>query len=233
LAVPADRVLTAADLNVYYDPRNPRYYKRPDWFAVVGVPRFVEGGRLSYVRWQEGLSPLIVVELLSPNTIEEDQGLTLRGQPPPSKWEVYEQILQVPHYVLFNRVGDTLQIFKLEDGLYKEQRENRLWIPELQIGLGLWTGTFADWERAWLRWYDSEGQWIPSQPERIALEQQRAELQQRRAEQEQQRADLEQQRAEQERQRAELAEQRAREAEQRARALLERLKAAGIDPESL
>lgn len=43
LAVPPDQVLTAADLNVYYDPNNPRYYKRPDWFAVLGVPRFVDG----------------------------------------------------------------------------------------------------------------------------------------------------------------------------------------------
>ncbi|MBW4697521.1 MAG: Uma2 family endonuclease [Aphanocapsa lilacina HA4352-LM1] len=205
LAVPPDQVFTAADLNLYYDPRNPRYYKRPDWFAVVGVPRFIEGGRLSYVRWQEGRSPVIVVELLSPNTIEEDQGLTLRGRQPPSKWEVYEQMLQVPYYVLFDRVGDTLQIFRLEDGLYKQQQDSRLWIAELGIGLGLWTGTFADWERRWLRWYDSEGRWIPSQPEKIAQEQQRAEL---------------------ERQRAELAEQRVQE-------LNERLKAAGLDPEGL
>lgn len=108
-----------------------------------------------------------MVELLSPNTIEEDQGLTLRGQQPPSKWEVYEQILQVPYYVLFNRIGDTLQIFRLESGLYyKEQQGSRLWIPELQIGLGLWTGTFADWERQWLRWYDSDGQWISSEQEK-------------------------------------------------------------------
>ncbi|AGY58084.1 Uma2 family endonuclease [Gloeobacter kilaueensis] len=210
--VPIDQVLTAADLNIYYDSATTRYYKRPDWFAAVGVPRFVEGGRLSYVRWQEGRSPLVVVELLSPNTIEEDQGLTLRGQQPPSKWEVYEQILQVPYYVLFNRVDDTLQIFRLEDGFYQEQAESRLWIAELQIGLGLWRGRFADWERQWLRWYDSEGQWIPTEQEKRIQEQQRAEL---------------------ERQRADLAEQRAREAEQRTQALIERLKAAGIDPESM
>jgi hypothetical protein len=111
---------------------------------------------------------------------------------------VYERILQVPYYVLFDRAGDRLQIFRLEEGLYREQSESRLWIAEVQLGLGLWTGTFADWERQWLRWYDSEGCWIPSETER-----------------------------------AELSEQRARRAEQRAEALAERLRAAGIDPESL
>ena len=30
--------------------------------------------RLSYVRWQERVDPLIVVELLSPGTEEEDLG---------------------------------------------------------------------------------------------------------------------------------------------------------------
>ncbi len=55
-----EMVFTASDLNLYYDVRHPRWYKRPDWFAVVGIPRLYDGDnlRLSYVIWQEQVSPL-------------------------------------------------------------------------------------------------------------------------------------------------------------------------------
>lgn len=35
--------------------------RRPDWFAVVGVPRLYENHdlRLSYVVWQEGVDPFV------------------------------------------------------------------------------------------------------------------------------------------------------------------------------
>ncbi len=192
---PADRVFTASDLNLYFDSRNTRYYKRPDWFAVVGVPRLVDAGRLSYVMWQESYAPIVVVELLSPSTQEADQGETLRDQQPPSKWEVYESILRVPYYVLFNREASTYRLFRLEGTAYQELSEQRLWIEPLQIGLGLWQGSFAGVERLWLRWYDAKGRWISTD-----IEQER-------------------QRTEQERQRAERAEQRAAALAARLRAL--------------
>ncbi|WP_041243891.1 Uma2 family endonuclease [Gloeobacter kilaueensis] len=175
---PADQVFTAADLNLYYDSLNTSYYKRPDWFAVVGVPRLVDAGRLSYVLWREGRAPVVVIELLSPGTLEEDQGQTLRGRQPPSKWEVYESILRVPYYVLFNREGNTYRLFQLEGAEYQEMAEPRLWIEPLQIGLGLWQGSFAGVEREWLRWYDVAGRWIPTELEQ---ERQRAEQAERRA----------------------------------------------------
>ena len=37
-----DRIFTAGDLNLYYDARHPLWYKRPDWFAALGVPRLYE-----------------------------------------------------------------------------------------------------------------------------------------------------------------------------------------------
>ncbi|MEH2324649.1 MAG: hypothetical protein V7K32_13990 [Nostoc sp.] len=47
--------------------------------------------RLSYVIWQEGVDPfLVLVELLSPGTEQEDLGKTLpEVNRPPTKWEVY------------------------------------------------------------------------------------------------------------------------------------------------
>ena len=51
-----DRVFTGSNLNLYYNPLHPQWYKRPDWFAVLGVSRFYQETelRLSYVTWQEG-----------------------------------------------------------------------------------------------------------------------------------------------------------------------------------
>jgi Uma2 family endonuclease len=50
------------------------WQKRPDWVGVVGVPRLYNRSelRMSYVTWQEGVNPFVIVELLSPETENED-----------------------------------------------------------------------------------------------------------------------------------------------------------------
>jgi Uma2 family endonuclease len=202
---PADLVYVATDLNLYYDVRHPLRHKRPDWFAVLGVSKLYEGRdlRLSYVVWQEGVSPFIVVELLSPGTEQEDLGRAAREvDQPPGKWEVYEKILRVPYYVVFSRYTHQLQVFGLAGGGYQALplKEGRIWLPELGLGLGLWSGVYQGLERQWLRWYDAEQGWILTPVER---EQREVEQERRRTQQERQRAEQESQRAEQERQRAE------------------------------
>jgi Uma2 family endonuclease len=37
-----DNCFTASDLNLYYDVKHPLWYKRPDWFLVVDVPRLTK-----------------------------------------------------------------------------------------------------------------------------------------------------------------------------------------------
>ncbi len=106
----------------------------------MGVPRLYEEKdlRLSYVVWQEGVNPFIVVELLSPGTEKEDLGQTLRDlEQPPTKWEVYEQILRVPYYAIFDRYKYQFRVFKLDGGRYAEVAlsESRLWILELGLGV--------------------------------------------------------------------------------------------------
>ncbi|WP_333128587.1 Uma2 family endonuclease [Microcoleus sp. Pol11C3] len=87
--VDLDEVFVGIDLNLYYDLRHSNWYKRPDWFAVLGGPRLYEGEnlRLSYVMWQEQVSPFVTVELLSPSTADEDLGRTVsQTGKPPTKW---------------------------------------------------------------------------------------------------------------------------------------------------
>ncbi len=236
-----DEIFTGSDLNLYYDSRHPQWYKRPDWFGVVGVSRLYEGKdlRSSYVVWQEGVNPFVVVELLSPGTEKEDLGVyaeseisanpssevegaaseSSNGQSespkeiPPQQWEVYEQILRVPYYVVFSRYTNRLHFFQLVGGHYQEQpldADNpRIWISDLELGLGIWQGTFEGVDRLWLRWFDAQGNWVLTDTEQARQETELA-LEQ---------ADLERQRAEQERQ---LREE-----------LVAKLRARGIDPDAL
>ncbi len=200
---PPQRIFTGTDINLYYDVRHTQWYKRPDWFLVVGVPRLYEERdlRSSYVVWQEGVNPFVVVELLSPGTAKEDlgdyaeveeegeRGRAREGENAgaretlPRKWDVYEKILRVPYYLVFSRYTNRVRFFKLVGGHYQEQAldpENpRIWIPELEVGLGLWQGEYEGIERQWLRWYDDQGNWIPTDTEQERQEK----------EQERQRAD--------------------------------------------
>ncbi|MDY7024699.1 MAG: Uma2 family endonuclease, partial [Cyanobacteriota bacterium] len=183
-----DHIFSAIDLNLYYDLTHPLWYKRPDWFAVVGISRLYddEDLRLSYVIWQEQISPLIVVELLSPGTEDEDLGQTQR-QPgkPPTKWVVYEQILRVSYYVVFSRYTNEMQPFHLVGDRYQrvELTNGRLLIPSVELSLGVWQGEYAMLDRSWLRWMTLDGELILNAEERAVAAQQQAVAAEERAEQ--------------------------------------------------
>jgi len=227
---PVDEVFTAGDLNLYYDVRHPQWYKRPDWFLVLDVPRFTQQQelRLSYVIWQEGVTPLLAVELLSPGTEAEDLGQTLRDvNKPPTKWEVYERILRVPYYVVYDRYENNLRAFRLNGTRYEpiSLTNQRFWLAEVELGLGLWQGCYQQTEGLWLRWYDAEG-WIPTLAEKVQQEQQRVEEATIRVQQEQQRVEEATIRAQQEQQRAD-------EERQKAERLANYLRSQGINPDNL
>jgi len=174
----AEEVLLASDLNLYYDPRHPQWYKRPDWYMVLGVPKATqqEALRLSYVIWQEGLSPFLVVELLSPGTESEDLGKRLREiNQPPTKWQVYEQILRIPYYVVYDRYENNLRAFNIFGARYEAiaLTDSRFWLDEVGLGLGLWQGVYQGAAGLWLRWYDQSG-WLPTLAEKAETERQRA-----------------------------------------------------------
>jgi Uma2 family endonuclease len=204
-----DNCFSASDLNLYYDVKHPLWHKRPDWFLVVDVPRLYDGKngkdlRRSYVLWQEGKSPDVVVEFLSPGTEQEDLGRfydvtwqipdgssddvetkpsdKLRSNKPPGKFEVYERRLRIPHYIVFSRYDQRLRYFRMEGCRYQEQPLNsqnpRIWLDDLQVGLGIWTGTFEDVPGNWLRWCDCDGNWLltDTEQERFGREQAQAQL---------------------------------------------------------
>jgi Uma2 family endonuclease len=219
----SEEILLASDLNLYYDPLHPNWYKRPDWYMVLDVANAnqQENLRLSYVVWQEGIAPFLVVELLSPGTEQEDLGQNLREvNKPPTKWAVYQNILRIPYYVVYDRYENNFRGFKLNGAHYEpiNLSENRFCLQEIEMGLGLWQGTYQNTEGLWLRWYNVDG-WLPTLTEKAKNERQKAEN--------------EHQRAETERQKAETERQRADEAEAKVAILAQRLRELGIEPDSL
>jgi Uma2 family endonuclease len=209
----ADDFFMGTDLNLYYDVDHTGWYKRPDYFLVIGAAasKSSADARLSYVMWQEGVKPFLMVELLSPGTEAEDLGQTLRvvGKPP-TKWQVYEQVLEVPYYAVFDRYSKQFRMFCWQGGQYVEATISGqgFWFQEIDLGLGVWVGSYQGMEGEWLRWYDKGGNWISTYQE--------SELQANL------RADREQERADQER-------QRANEADRRAELLSAKLRELGID----
>ncbi|MEM8505490.1 MAG: Uma2 family endonuclease [Cyanobacteria bacterium P01_D01_bin.1] len=223
----SEDIFSAADLNLYYDSDH-NWYKRPDWFGVIGQPEGCDSDvlRLSYVVWQEALIPFVVVELISPGTENEDFGRTEDKQGrPPTKWTVYERILQIPYYVIYNRYDNSLKAFRLERGRYQPitiGADRTIWFPEISAGIGTWQGKYKRFTREWLRWYD-EGGWIPTEKEASN----RQILQERLAKQ---RAEGEANRA---KQAAEEASQEADELRDRNERLQAKLKELGIDIDEL
>ena len=176
--------------DVYISGNNFIYYLEgdrnakiaPDCYVVFGVPM---RQRNSYKAWEEGgYLPDVVFEFTSRSTRREDHVL---------KGPLYEQVLKVSEYFLFDPTGDylkpRLQGYRLLNGQYYplELTDNRLYSERL----GLWI--VVDGEVA--RLYDAkEEKFLPTydeQVEQLVQEAQRAEFERLRATQEAQRADEE------------------------------------------
>ncbi|RAM48657.1 MAG: hypothetical protein C6Y22_26800 [Hapalosiphonaceae cyanobacterium JJU2] len=191
------------DMGIYYDPNEPAIV--PDGFLSVGVQRFIdEDLRFSYVLWEEKKVPILVLEVVSQK---------YRGEYTTKK-QFYAE-LEILYYVVYNprrRKKAPLEVYRLVNGEYILQPGNPVWLSDIGLGIGRERGTYLGITREWLYWYNEQGQRLLTPEERIQeAEQRRLEAEQRRLE----------------------AEQRRLEAEQRAQILTERLKALGIDPESL
>ncbi|MDY7020528.1 MAG: Uma2 family endonuclease [Cyanobacteriota bacterium] len=185
---PSHQVLAASYINLFFDQKHPERFKCPDWFGVIGVDQRHHKPylRTSYVTWQEQLNPFIVIEFLDAETATEDLVKTPEGlDDVPTKWDVYEQILRIPYYIVFDAEIHQLEAFQLIESRYEQLdlTEKQIWIPELEFGLGLWQGDYHGIERHWLRWRDAHGNWmnIPNNqhpthshlPERIQQHKQR------------------------------------------------------------
>ncbi len=203
------------DCGIYWRETEPpeKGAEAPDWFYVPNVPPLVNGEiRRSYVLWREFMAPLIALEFASGDGSEERDAtplsVTAEGKTTkPGKFWVYEQIIRIPYYGIYEIKTGNLEVYHLRDFAYQKLEPNQRGhypISALNVELGLWEGSYQNQTQLWLRWWDSEGNLLLIGDER----------------------------AEQERQRAEQERQRAEQAEQKVARLTERLRAMGIDPEA-
>ncbi|MBH8551219.1 Uma2 family endonuclease [Nostocaceae cyanobacterium CENA357] len=122
------------------------------------------------------------------------------------KLKIYEH-MRASYYIVYDpnqQLGEqVLRVYELRGMRYFET--SATWLEQVGLGITLWEGEFEGRQDFWLRWCYQDGTVLLTGDEH----------------------------AEQERQRAEQERQRAEQAEERAQLLAERLRAMGIDPDTL
>ena len=122
----------------------------PDVFLSlnVGSEKWQEGNISSYLLWEFGKAPDVVIEIVSPTP----------GNELGSKLIDYAQ-LQIPYYVVYDplqKLSQTvLRVFELSNSSYIPK--NNAWFANVNLGLTLWNGVFENLNRTWLRWCDADG----------------------------------------------------------------------------
>jgi len=176
------------DCGIYWRETEPaeKGAEAPDWFYVPNVPPNLDGQiRRSYVLWREHIAPLIALEFASGNGDEErdrtplsrtDEGVLTK----PGKFWVYEQVMRIPYYGIYEINSGRLEVYRLIDGYYRLLELNErghFAIVLLDVELGLWQGSYQNQEMLWLRWWDEEGNLLLIGDERAELERLRGEQQ--------------------------------------------------------
>lgn len=189
--------LTTTNYGICATLNDQTVVKAPDWGYVqsIRVPRS-EVTR-SYTPQLQGDIPLIVMEFISDTVGKE---YSSKPTYPPGKWFFYEKVLQVPNYAIFEPSTGELEVYKLDDsGTYQLQTpdtNNRYFIAQMNLFLGVWQGIRENRNDYWLRWWDENGELLLWGSEAATQQRQRAEAESQRAEAESQRAEAELQRAE-------------------------------------
>jgi Uma2 family endonuclease len=178
-------VYVGGNMAVYFSETQIRKndFRAPDVFVVLDTER---RERKRWVVWEEnGRTPDVVIELLSPSTEDVDRG---------TKKSIYERLLRVPCYVLFDPFSARLEVLRLDLARRRYvpvAPDARGWVPcePLGLSLGVVPSSWHGIEAPWLRWIDEHGEVLPSTDERAENEARRAENEARRAENEARRAD--------------------------------------------
>lgn len=154
---------------VYYSLAQVRNkdFKGPDFFAVLGVPK---GERKSWVVWEEGKAPDVVIELLSGSTAAADKN---------NKKLIYQNQMRVPDYFWYDPFNpDDWAGFSIQQGSYQPitpNAQNQLVSQSLGLALQRWQGNYKGIDATWLRWATWEGELLttPEEKERQLAEQER------------------------------------------------------------
>lgn len=172
-----DNGYVGGNMFIYYSAAQVKNqdFKGPDFFAVLNVPK-VE--RKSWVVWEEGKAPDVIIELLSESTATQDKTV---------KKEIYQNQMRVPEYFWYDPFNaEDWAGFTLINGNYQPLQpdaQNRYQSQQLGLALVQWHGIYKGVETVWIRWATLEGELLPTPQEVAEFAQQRATQAQQRAEQ--------------------------------------------------
>ncbi len=173
------------DCGIYWRETDPpeKGAEAPDWFYVPGVPPLLNGEiRRSYVLWREYITPTIALEFASGDGSEERSRTPLsrsaQGElTKPGKFWVYERVMRIPFYGIYEVNNGKLEVYHLIEGVYQKMAPNergRYSITPMEVELGLWRGAYLNNpEQLWLRWWDLEGNLLLTGKEEADLERQK------------------------------------------------------------
>jgi Uma2 family endonuclease len=189
-------------------------FRGPDVFVVLGVSPHE---RKSWVVWQEGKGPDLVIELVSETSRQVDKV---------EKKQIYQDRLRVAEYFWFDPwAPEDFAGFSLVDGCYRPltpTAPGQIPSPLLALRLGWWDGSFRNVETRWLRWWDADGNLLLTHTEiaqaEAAAEKAHAESAQAKAESAQAEAGAAQAKAEAAQAKAEAAQRQLAEETSRAEA---------------
>jgi len=172
--------------------------KAPDWMYISPVEPSKKIRR-SHTPHIEGAVPPIVMEFLSASDCGE---YSIQSGRKLGKWYFYEQIIEVPTYVIFDPASGDLEVNVLQNGIYSKATptDGRYFVAALNLWIGVWEGTRLKYAGYWLRWWTPDGEMVLWSEERAK----KAEAQ------------------------AKKAEERAQTVEEENAKLLAKLKAAGL-----
>ncbi len=201
-------VYVSGNMLLYYVRGNPRRHVAPDVFVTKGIRKQPTPARRLYLVWEEGKGPDAAIEITSKSTRKEDQQ---------DKFALYQDVLKVSEYFLFDPYGEylqpALQGYRLRKGRYVRIRPVKGRLPSKVLGLHL----EAVGEQ--LRFYNpATGAWLLTPLEQAEAEKAaraRAEAAQAQAEQDRQREAAARQQAEAAQAQAEAAQARAEQEQQR------------------
>jgi Uma2 family endonuclease len=158
-------VYIGGNMFVYYSLAQVRNkdFRGPDFFVALDVPK---RERKSWVIWEEGKGPDVVIELLSESTAAQDKG---------EKKDIYQDRIRVPEYFWFDPMSGEWAGFILQHGRYaaiEEDSQGRLLSQTLGLALVRWEGIYQEVEARWLRWATLSGALLLT-PQEVAVESQR------------------------------------------------------------
>ncbi|MBV6622044.1 MAG: Uma2 family endonuclease [Rivularia sp. (in: Bacteria)] len=169
-----DNSLTSTNYGICTNVNQKVVVKAPDWAYIPKITVSRQEVKSSYTPQLQGDIPVIVMEFLSDT---EGGEYSIKPTYPPGKWFFYEQVLEVPNYIIFEPDSGEIEVYQLDDSkryhLQKSDANNRFWIAQMQLFLGVWQGSRENRSGYWLRWWDENGNlllWGSEKAERLAAQ---------------------------------------------------------------